>query len=86
LSTKTPGERTFQFVPYKFTHTLEIRNKYGLKSGTRFLVLEVKNVLILKTLKAHSIAEFDALIKKDRKRVRTAGLKNSDIIDAVSIV
>ena len=64
----------------------EVRNKLGLKSGSRFLVLGEKDVVILKTIESPSISEFDALIKKARKQARTAGLKKSDIAAAVSKV
>lgn len=62
----------------------DIRNRLGLKTGDKFLVLGDKDVVILKTLSNPSLEEFDDLIKAARKQARSAGLKRSDIANAVS--
>jgi len=62
----------------------DIRNKLGLKTGDKFLVMGDKDVVILKALSNPSLEEFDDLIKAARKQARTAGLKRSDIANAVS--
>ena len=61
----------------------EIRKKLGLKSGSRFMVLGDKDVVILKTISPPSMEEFDDIITKARKQARDAGLTESDIQDAV---
>ena len=43
-----------------------------------------KDVVILKALSNPSLEEFDDLIKAARKQARTAGLKRSDIANAIS--
>jgi len=62
----------------------EIRNKLDLKTGSRFVVLGEKDIVILKTISSPHIKEFDSLIKKARKQARIAGLKKSDIGPAIS--
>ena len=61
----------------------DIRKRLGLKSGSRFVVVGEKDVVILKTITTPMIGEFDALIKTARKQAKAAGLKKSDITTAV---
>jgi AbrB family looped-hinge helix DNA binding protein len=61
----------------------EIRNRLGLKTGDKFLVMGDKDVVILKTLLSPSMDEFDDLINKVRKQASVAGLKRSDIASAI---
>ena len=62
----------------------DLRNRLGLKTGDKFLVMGDKDVVILKALSTPSLEEFDDLIKAARKQARTAGLKRSDIAITVS--
>jgi AbrB family looped-hinge helix DNA binding protein len=62
----------------------DIRNRLGLKTGDKFLVMGDKDVVILKTLSNPSLEQFDDLIRVARKRARTVGLRKSDIANAVS--
>jgi AbrB family looped-hinge helix DNA binding protein len=62
----------------------EVRNRLGLKTGDKFLVMDDKDVVILKTISNPSLEEFDELIKKARKQAKAAGLKMSDIDNAIS--
>jgi AbrB family looped-hinge helix DNA binding protein len=64
----------------------EIRNKLGLKTGDRFLVIADNDVVILKSLISPSLGEFDYLIREARKQARITGLKRSDIVNAVAKV
>lgn len=64
----------------------EIRNKLGLRAGSKFLVLGEKDVVILKTISPPSIDEFDDLITKARNQAKIANLKRSDISSAISKV
>jgi len=62
----------------------DIRNRLGLKTGDKFLVMGDKDVIILKSLSSPSLEEFDDLIKKARSSAKEAGLKKTDIANAVS--
>jgi len=64
----------------------EIRNKLGLKTGDRFLVIADNDVVILKSLISPSLGEFDYLIREARKQAKITGLKRSDIVNAVAKV
>jgi AbrB family looped-hinge helix DNA binding protein len=56
-----------------------IRNKLGLRAGSQFIVVGEKDVVILKSIGAPVLAEFNRLINKARKQAKKAGLKESDI-------
>jgi AbrB family looped-hinge helix DNA binding protein len=62
----------------------EIRNRLGLKTGDKFLVMGDKDVVILKTLSNPSINDFDSLIRSARKQARQTGLTRSDVVNAIS--
>jgi len=61
----------------------EIRQRLGLHTGDRFVVVGRKDTIVLKTITAPSMEQFDVLIKQARKQARQAGLKGSDIKIAV---
>jgi len=61
-----------------------IRERLGLKTGDKFLVMGDKDVVILKALSIPSMDEFDELIRKARKQAKAAGLKRSDIAKAIA--
>ncbi len=62
----------------------DIRKRLKLKAGSQFVVLGEDDVVILKTISAPSFAEFDALILEARRQAKEAGLKKSDVTDAVA--
>ena len=62
----------------------DIRKKLGLKSGSRFMVVGDKDVVILKTISPPSMEEFDSIIKKARIQAKEAGLTEDDIQDAIT--
>jgi AbrB family looped-hinge helix DNA binding protein len=64
----------------------DIRQQLGLDSGTQFVVVSQKDFIILKTIAAPSLKEFDGLIKQARKQAKASGLKRSDITNAVAEV
>lgn len=64
----------------------KIRNQLRLKPGVKFLVVGDKGVLILKTLSVPRIEEFDVMIKEVRKRAKEAGMKRSDVTEAIQDV
>jgi len=64
----------------------EIRNRLGLKTGSKFVVLGDKGVVILKAIAIPSMEQFDELIVEARKQARKARLKKSDISAAIARV
>ncbi len=63
-----------------------IRKRLKLKAGSQFVVVGENDVVILKAIAAPSMEAFDALIAEARKQARQAGLKRSDIIEAIARV
>ncbi len=64
----------------------EIRNRLGLKPGSRFVVVGQGDVIMLKTISAPSIDQFDDLISEARRSAKRAGMKQSDVAAAVKRV
>jgi len=62
----------------------EIRKRLKLRAGTQFVVIGEDDVVILKAVTPLSMAEFDVLIAEARSQAKQAGLKRSDIADAVA--
>jgi len=60
-----------------------IRKRLNLKPGSQFVVVGDKDVVILKNISPPALNEFDDLIAKARRKGKKAGLKKSDIFDAV---
>lgn len=63
-----------------------VRTKLGLRTGDQFVVVGNHDVVILKTIRIPSLKEFDPLVATARKQARTAGMKSSDIKNAVKAV
>jgi len=64
----------------------EIRARLGLRSGTQFVVVADRDVVILRTLAPPSLAEFDQLIATARKTARRTGMKKTDVRNAITTV
>ncbi len=64
----------------------EIREQLGLRSGTQFVVLGERDVLILRAITPPSMDEFDDLIAAARKAARRTGMKKSEVKAATSKV
>jgi len=64
----------------------DIRKRLGLKAGSQFIVVAGEDAVILKTISPPSIDEFDELVQKARRQARKAGIKQSDIKEAVAEV
>lgn len=64
----------------------EIRERLNLKAGSQFVVVGEDDVVILKAIAPPFIKEFDAIISEARKQAKKAGLKQSDITEAVARV
>jgi len=62
----------------------EIRKRLGLKAGDKFLVMGDKDVVILKSISAPPVGEFDDLIAQARKQAERVGMKRSDVTEAVA--
>jgi AbrB family looped-hinge helix DNA binding protein len=62
----------------------EVRKKLGLKTGSLFVVIGDKDVVILKVITAPAMDQFDDIIREVRKKARRAGLKKGDIRSAVA--
>ena len=62
----------------------DIRKQLNLKTGSQFIIMGENDVVILKTIKPPSMAEFDSLIAKARSQGKKAGLKQFDITTAIS--
>ena len=60
-----------------------IRKQLNLKAGSLFVVVGEKDVVILKSIAPPSLDEFGALITEARKKGKLAGIKKSDIDDAI---
>ena len=60
-----------------------IRKNLKLKTGAQFIVVGEKDVVILKSISPPSLDEFDELISKARRDGKKAGLKKSDIQEAI---
>ena len=60
-----------------------IRKQLNLKAGAQFVVIGEKDVIILKNIAQPSLDEFGVLIAEARKKGKQAGIKKSDINDAV---
>ena len=63
-----------------------IRKRLGLKAGAQFVVVGDKDVVILKAISPPSMEDFDTLISEANKQARKAGMKRSDIVDAIAEV
>ena len=62
----------------------DIRKRLNLKTGSRFVVVGDKDVVILKFIAPPSMDNFGDLIKKARSQGKKAGIKRSDIVAAVA--
>ena len=64
----------------------DVRKELGLEPGTQFVVMGEGDLVILKKIEAPDRSEFLALAKKVRSQVRKAGVKRSDVKNAVRTV
>lgn len=60
-----------------------IRRSMGLESGTEFVVLGEAGTVVLKVIEAPSMREFDEIVAKARRDARLAGLRKSDVAEAI---
>ena len=62
----------------------DVRKRLNLKAGTQFVVVGDNDVVILKAITPPSMDEFDDLITDVRRKAKSAGLKKSDVEDAIA--
>ena len=60
-----------------------IRKQLNLSAGSKFIVVGEKDVIILKNIAPPSLDEFKGLIAEARKKGKQAGIKKTDINDAI---
>jgi len=60
-----------------------IRKQLNLKEGTQFVVVGENDVVMLKTIEAPIMEDFDNLIQQARAQAKNVGLKKSDIKAAI---
>ena len=63
-----------------------VRDALGLQSGMQFVVVGQGDCVILKTIKPPDMTDFNLLIRKAREQARLAGIKRSDITEAIAQV
>jgi len=61
----------------------DIRKRLNLQTGTQFVVVGDKDVVILKCITPPSLEDFDSLIADARRKGKQAGLKKADIKEEI---
>jgi len=64
----------------------EIRSRLGLTAGTQFVVIAEGDTVIFKVLQPPSLKEFKSLLSRAQKAAKEAGMKKSDIQEAIERV
>ncbi len=64
----------------------EVRNSLGLETGAQFIVMGENDVVILKTISPPSMSEFNGIVTRARRQAKAAGMKPSDIAQAITKV
>lgn len=77
VSTTTMSSKGQVVIPEK------LRKQLNLKAGAQFVVVGEKDIVILKNIAPPSINEFSALITEARIKGKQAGIKKSDIHNAI---
>ena len=63
-----------------------IRKTLHLNTGNQFIVVAHEDTVILKTIQPPSLDEFKTLLKKVHRQAKEAGMKKSDIDEAIKAV
>ena len=63
-----------------------IRQRMRLEPGTEFVVVGEDGTVVLKVIEPPSMRDFDEIVAKARNGARLAGLRESDIADAIRAV
>ena len=63
-----------------------VRKRLGLEPGARFVVVGEDDVIILKTINAPSMRDFDKLVCNAREQAKRSSMKRSDVTAAIARV
>lgn len=63
----------------------DIRNRLGLQKGDQFIVVGERDVIMLKTIMAPSMRDFDDLVGRAREQARRAGIRKTDIKSVIAM-
>ena len=63
-----------------------VRKRLGLEPGARFVVVGEDDVIILKTINAPSMRDFDKLACNAREQAKRSSMKRSDVTAAIARV
>ena len=64
----------------------EVRSRLGIATGTQFIVMGENDVVILKTIAPPSMGDFDNIISSARRQAKAAGMKPTDVTEAIAKV
>lgn len=64
----------------------DVRTQLGLKTGTQFVVIGDRDVVIFKVLEPPALEQFEPLVKRVRTTAKRAGLKKRDLGKAIAKV
>ena len=64
----------------------EIREKMGITSGSKLVVVTDGNNLLLKPIESPKMSEFKELVKYSRRLAKKAGLKKKDLDSTIKAV
>lgn len=60
-----------------------IRHQLGLATGQQFVVVGDGDVIVLKSIDVPTMRDFDRMIRQARQAARQAGMRRSDVAEAV---
>jgi len=61
----------------------DVRKSLNLKAGDQFVVIGNGDAVVLKLISQPKMGEFDEMLNEARKKAKQAGLKKSDISEAI---
>lgn len=64
----------------------DVRERLGLKEGSKFLVMAEEDTVILKAIKPIPREKFDSMLKATREAVKKAGITPDDLDKAIARV
>lgn len=63
-----------------------VRRRLGLDPGAEFVVLGQGDTIVLRRISAPSMREFDEIVARARQAAQRAGMRRSDIAEAIESV
>jgi AbrB family looped-hinge helix DNA binding protein len=64
----------------------ETRRRLGMRPGTQFMIVESTDALIFKVIQPPAMEDFDKLLTETRRQARKAGMKKTNIREAIKSV